>query len=45
MSAVSPLALERNLALMAGAGAGKTYSLVTMVLHLFAGAREAGVSL
>ncbi|HYH99277.1 UvrD-helicase domain-containing protein [Hyalangium sp.] len=41
MSAVSPLALERNLALMAGAGAGKTYSLVTMVLHLFAGAREA----
>ncbi|KFE64598.1 UvrD-helicase domain-containing protein [Hyalangium minutum] len=40
MSAVSPLALERNLALMAGAGAGKTYSLVTMVLHLFAGARE-----
>ncbi|WP_224367346.1 UvrD-helicase domain-containing protein [Hyalangium versicolor] len=42
MTAVSPLALERNLALMAGAGAGKTYSLVTMVLHLFAGAREAG---
>lgn len=41
MSAVSPLALERNLALLAGAGAGKTYSLVTMVLHLFAGAREA----
>jgi ATP-dependent exoDNAse (exonuclease V) beta subunit len=42
MSQASPLALERNLALMAGAGAGKTYSLVTMVLHLFAGAREAG---
>jgi ATP-dependent exoDNAse (exonuclease V) beta subunit len=42
MSEASPLALERNLALMAGAGAGKTYSLVTMVLHLFAGAREAG---
>jgi ATP-dependent exoDNAse (exonuclease V) beta subunit len=42
MSGASPLALERNLALMAGAGAGKTYSLVTMVLHLFAGAREAG---
>ncbi|MFY2563416.1 UvrD-helicase domain-containing protein, partial [Corallococcus terminator] len=38
----SLLALERNLALMAGAGAGKTYSLVTMTLHLFAGAREAG---
>ncbi|WP_163868362.1 UvrD-helicase domain-containing protein [Myxococcus eversor] len=35
------LALERNLALMAGAGAGKTYSLVTMTLHLLAGAREA----
>ncbi|WP_224245876.1 UvrD-helicase domain-containing protein [Hyalangium gracile] len=45
MSAVSPLALERNLALMAGAGAGKTYSLVTMVLHLFAGAREAAAPL
>ncbi|MBN1209578.1 MAG: UvrD-helicase domain-containing protein [Myxococcaceae bacterium] len=45
MSAVSPLALERNLALMAGAGAGKTYSLVTMVLHLLAGAREAGAPL
>ncbi|MDY7225262.1 UvrD-helicase domain-containing protein [Hyalangium rubrum] len=42
MSEVSPLALERNLALMAGAGAGKTYSLVTMVLHLLAGARQAG---
>ncbi|ATB46973.1 UvrD-helicase domain-containing protein [Corallococcus macrosporus] len=38
----SLLALERNLALMAGAGAGKTYSLVTMTLHLLAGAREAG---
>jgi len=34
------LALEKNLALMAGAGAGKTYSLVTMTLHLLAGARE-----
>jgi ATP-dependent helicase/nuclease subunit A len=41
MSGVSSLALERNLALLAGAGAGKTYSLVTMVLHLLAGAREA----
>ncbi|MCP3103208.1 UvrD-helicase domain-containing protein [Myxococcus sp. K15C18031901] len=40
----SSLALERNLALMAGAGAGKTYSLVTMTLHLFAGAREAGAA-
>ena len=34
------LALDKNLALMAGAGAGKTYSLVTMPLHLLAGARE-----
>ncbi|MBM7114927.1 UvrD-helicase domain-containing protein [Archangium primigenium] len=34
------LALEKNLALMAGAGAGKTYSLVTMTLHLLSGARE-----
>ncbi|MDC0715001.1 UvrD-helicase domain-containing protein [Stigmatella sp. ncwal1] len=30
---------------MAGAGAGKTYSLVTMVLHLLAGAREAAPAL
>jgi ATP-dependent helicase/nuclease subunit A len=43
MSEAAPhmLALEKNLALMAGAGAGKTYSLVTMTLHLFAGARQA----
>ncbi|RKH73735.1 DNA helicase UvrD [Corallococcus interemptor] len=43
MSDTAPhmLALEKNLALMAGAGAGKTYSLVTMTLHLFAGARQA----
>jgi ATP-dependent exoDNAse (exonuclease V) beta subunit len=40
MSEASLLALEKNLALMAGAGAGKTYSLVTMTLHLLAGARE-----
>ncbi|QSQ27844.1 UvrD-helicase domain-containing protein [Pyxidicoccus parkwayensis] len=40
----SILALERNLALMAGAGAGKTYSLVTMTLHLLAGARAAGAA-
>ncbi len=33
------LRLERNLALLAGAGAGKTYSLVTMCLHLLGGAR------
>jgi ATP-dependent exoDNAse (exonuclease V) beta subunit len=41
----TPLALERNLALMAGAGAGKTYSLITMTLHLLVGAREAGPAL
>jgi ATP-dependent helicase/nuclease subunit A len=34
------LRLERNLALLAGAGAGKTYSLVTMCLHLLGGARR-----
>ncbi|MEW6433999.1 MAG: UvrD-helicase domain-containing protein [Myxococcota bacterium] len=34
------LRLERNLAVLAGAGAGKTYSLVTMCLHLLSGARE-----
>jgi ATP-dependent exoDNAse (exonuclease V) beta subunit len=45
MSEASPLALEKNLALMAGAGAGKTYSLVTMTLHLLSGAREAGAPL
>ncbi|TSC31907.1 UvrD-helicase domain-containing protein [Corallococcus sp. Z5C101001] len=47
MSDTAPhmLALEKNLALMAGAGAGKTYSLVTMTLHLFAGAREAVAAL
>ncbi len=37
-----PLALERNLALMAGAGAGKTYSLITICLHLLGGARRDG---
>ncbi|EPX63718.1 ATP-dependent DNA helicase, UvrD/REP family [Cystobacter fuscus DSM 2262] len=40
MSDALALALEKNLALLAGAGAGKTYSLVTMTLHLLAGARE-----
>ena len=40
MSVAHPLALERNLALMAGAGAGKTHGLVTVALHLLAGARE-----
>ncbi len=40
MSDVSALlALEQNLALMAGAGAGKTYNLVTLCLHLLGGAR------
>ncbi|MFZ5442827.1 MAG: UvrD-helicase domain-containing protein [Myxococcota bacterium] len=33
------LRLEQNLAILAGAGAGKTYSLVTMCLHLLGGAR------
>jgi ATP-dependent exoDNAse (exonuclease V) beta subunit len=33
------LRLEQNLALLAGAGAGKTHSLVTMCLHLLSGAR------
>jgi ATP-dependent helicase/nuclease subunit A len=33
------LALERNLALMAGAGAGKTWSLVALCLHVLGGAR------
>ncbi len=33
------LRLERNLALLAGAGTGKTYSLVTMCLHVLGGAR------
>ncbi len=34
------LRLERNLALFAGAGAGKTYSLITLCLHLLGGARR-----
>ncbi|MFO0597202.1 MAG: UvrD-helicase domain-containing protein [Myxococcaceae bacterium] len=36
----SELRLERNLALLAGAGAGKTHSLVTICLHLLGGARR-----
>ena len=36
---LGPLALEQNLAIMAGAGAGKTYSLITIGLHLLSGAR------
>jgi ATP-dependent exoDNAse (exonuclease V) beta subunit len=36
------LRLECNLALIAGAGTGKTYSLITLCLHLLAGARHAG---
>ncbi|MBL8955287.1 MAG: UvrD-helicase domain-containing protein [Myxococcaceae bacterium] len=38
----NPLRLDRNLALMAGAGTGKTHSLITLSLHLLGGAREAG---
>jgi ATP-dependent helicase/nuclease subunit A len=34
------LALEQNLALMAGAGAGKTHALITLCLHLLGGARS-----
>ncbi|HZA51058.1 MAG TPA: UvrD-helicase domain-containing protein, partial [Myxococcaceae bacterium] len=45
MEREEPLALERNLALMAGAGAGKTYSLMTICLHLLGGARRDGVAL
>jgi ATP-dependent exoDNAse (exonuclease V) beta subunit len=33
------LRLESNLALFAGAGAGKTYSLITLCLHVLGGAR------
>ena len=33
------VSLPHNLALMAGAGAGKTYNLVTICLHLLGGAR------
>jgi ATP-dependent helicase/nuclease subunit A len=33
------LRLHRNVAIFAGAGAGKTYSLVTMCLHVLGGAR------
>ncbi|MDQ3266457.1 MAG: UvrD-helicase domain-containing protein [Myxococcota bacterium] len=39
------LDLDENLALMAGAGAGKTYSLVTICLHLLGGARRDGEAL
>ncbi|HLT29291.1 MAG TPA: UvrD-helicase domain-containing protein [Myxococcaceae bacterium] len=35
-----PLALEQNLVLSAGAGAGKTWSLVTLAIHVLVGARE-----
>ena len=38
----NPLALERNLALFAGAGSGKTHGLITLCLHLLAGARAQG---
>ena len=37
------LGLEHNLAVSAGAGAGKTHSLVTLCLHLLGGARRQGV--
>ncbi len=37
------LGLEQNLAVSAGAGAGKTHSLVTLCLHLLGGARREGL--
>ena len=47
MTAADPveraLALEQNVALFAGPGAGKTYSLVTLCLHLLGGGREDGL--
>ena len=36
------LALDENLVLSAGAGAGKTHALVTLCLHLLGGARRGG---
>ena len=36
------LALDQNLAVSAGAGAGKTHNLVTLCLHLLGGARKGG---
>ncbi|MCA2977234.1 MAG: UvrD-helicase domain-containing protein, partial [Myxococcaceae bacterium] len=36
------LRLESNLALFAGAGAGKTWSLITLCLHVLGGARRGG---
>ncbi|HVE83928.1 MAG TPA: UvrD-helicase domain-containing protein, partial [Myxococcales bacterium] len=42
LRSLGPLALEQNLAIMAGAGAGKTYSLITISLHLLSGARRDG---
>ncbi|MCL2012342.1 MAG: UvrD-helicase domain-containing protein [Cystobacterineae bacterium] len=36
------LRLDSNLALMASAGTGKTYSLISLCLHLLAGARRRG---
>jgi ATP-dependent helicase/nuclease subunit A len=38
----SALALEQNLAVSAGAGAGKTHNLITLCLHLLGGARAGG---
>ena len=36
------LRLDSNVALMASAGTGKTYNLISLCLHLLAGARERG---
>ena len=39
---MTPFALDQNLVLSAGAGTGKTYSLMTLSLHLLGGARQGG---
>ena len=44
-TAASALAFEENLAVMAGAGAGKTHGLITLCLHLLGGARADAVPL
>lgn len=42
LSIEAAVRLEENVAVLAGAGAGKTYNLVTMCLHLLSGARTRG---
>ena len=45
MSSEIPFDLPENLVVMAGAGAGKTHALITIALHLLAGARQERVPL